>query len=60
MSVRTNWHRLVGILAALAAVSLGQVAQAANGGDYATMAVNMILLAVILAAVFLWFYSIVA
>ena len=42
-------------------VALSQVAEAAGrGGDYAPMSVDMILLAVILAAIFLWIYSIVA
>jgi VIT1/CCC1 family predicted Fe2+/Mn2+ transporter len=33
---------------------------ASRGGDYAPMGVDMVLLAVILAAIFLWIYSVVA
>lgn len=47
----------VGLLAAL----VPQLAHAASGrGDYATIGVDMVILAVMLAAVFLWLYSVVA
>jgi hypothetical protein len=59
--MRTRLRRLLGVGAFLAALGTGSVAEAAqHGGDYATMGVNMVILAVILVAIFLWLYSVVA